>query len=496
MMSTMRNRTLPAEQAQQQQEQYEHHFLEEQPAAPPLLLPSSSSSIQKQTEYHDTTTLPSCEELMQHPNSPYADGAFLTRRSTHVQWKLRSDHSRELVLPNTCILKRYTSIEAKTCLRDKHIMFVGDSLSRYQYLSLAYFLEYDQWSKRFIAGFPSSFCNSTRSSSAIGGTTLEKDAAETTETSCSTRSEPNVCSEIEWGAWPPFQQNLGGGDDGGVFHGRMEAWSTRGCKYEGENMQYVTAGDPILVTNSGGSISEVNHTDNSNNNNHNWKGRTKVSFTFEAGWDEVGMFSSGWNYTGCALDGTCRYTQQQYENNIKRCDEENDVEMDWHYPSIIEGFGGNSSSNSEENSTMTVFREQYAGVNYVFYNRGLWGHIPEQKANKMMSLLHDFVTPRDHIDSINNNPKNRCFFKSTTACGRTHDGGHNDHEFGKVRKAAILAGCEYMDVAHLTLEFAPLIHSGDVTSEYMTIFTDTVHYQPWVYEELNNVMLNVLCNAG
>jgi hypothetical protein len=31
--------------------------------------------------------------------------------------------------------------------------------------------------------------------------------------------------------------------------------------------------------------------------------------------------------------------------------------------------------------------------------------------------------------------------------------------------------------------------------EYLTIFWDDMHFQPWVYKELNNLMLNVLCNA-
>ena len=58
-------------------------------------------------------TLPTCKELMQQPHSPYVRGAFLTRLSTDVTWKMRRDGSRELTLPSTCQLKRYTSDEAK-----------------------------------------------------------------------------------------------------------------------------------------------------------------------------------------------------------------------------------------------------------------------------------------------------------------------------------------------------------------------------------------------
>lgn len=32
--------------------------------------------------------------------------------------------------------------------------------------------------------------------------------------------------------------------------------------------------------------------------------------------------------------------------------------------------------------------------------------------------------------------------------------------------------------------------------EYNSIFWDSVHYMPWVYEELNNLLLNMLCNTA
>ena len=157
-----------------------------------------------------------------------------------------------------------------------------------------------------------------------------------------------------------------------------------------------------------------------------------------------------------------------------------------------------------------MFQEQYADVNYAFYNRGLWGKIPEEKASQMMSLLHKFTTPRgDEYGAVggggegassSQKPMNRCFFKSTTGCESSHGDGHDDHEYGMVRSKTFLAGCEYMDIGHLTREFASYLFAHpqpprNVMSEYLTIFWDAVHYQPWVYEELNNLMLNVLCNA-
>lgn len=169
---------------------------------------SSNSTLSWQEEIHPP--LPSCKELMQHPHSPYADGSFLTRRSTHVAWNLRHDHSRELVLPSTCVLERYSSSDAKMCLRNKHVMFVGDSLTRYQYLSLAHFLEYDIWPKRFNVGGGSSSGGPCRR--------IDEDGND----ACSTREEPNVCSEGDWPSWPAYLRSLGGGTTVGSFVG---GWS-------------------------------------------------------------------------------------------------------------------------------------------------------------------------------------------------------------------------------------------------------------------------------
>ena len=57
-----------------------------------------------------------------------------------------------------------------------------------------------------------------------------------------------------------------------------------------------------------------------------------------------------------------------------------------------------------------------------------------------------------------------------------------------------------MDIRHLMCEFASylfahLLPLRNVMLEYLTIFWDDMHFQPWVYKELNNLMLNVLCNA-
>jgi hypothetical protein len=222
--------------------------------------------------------LPRCEKLMQNPSSPFADGAFLTRKTTQVVWKMRHDGSRELTLPLTCQLKRYTARQAGTCLKNKSLLFIGDSLTRYQYLSLAYFLEHKKWPPRYQAT----------------GNNPCRQVDEHNNTACSTIDKPSVCCEYDWelfgnGGWPAFMQNLGGGTDGTLFHGRMEAPSVR-ASVSVENYQYVSSEEDA---------------------------RTRLTVIGEYGWNGNEPFR-GWNFSGCAHNGTCRYTPESYQNNLDR----------------------------------------------------------------------------------------------------------------------------------------------------------------------------------
>ena len=70
-------------------------------------------------------------------------------------------------------------------------------------------------------------------------------------------------------------------------------------------------------------------------------------------------------------------------------------------------------------------------------------------------------------------------------------------EWDRVFIQTMLAGCMYLDVAHLTEMFDEMAHihpklrqseNGMYNNweEFDSIFWDAVHYRPWVYEELNN----------
>lgn len=102
-----------------------------------------------------------------------------------------------------------------------------------------------------------------------------------------------------------------------------------------------------------------------------------MSLVVELGWEGNEPFH-GWNFTGCAHNATCRYSPDQYKKNVDR-DEQND--FDWEYPNIAAGFG----------QVGNAFHEQHSDVDFAFYNRGLWGALPAEKAATMMGSLYNIT---------------------------------------------------------------------------------------------------------
>ena len=96
-----------------------------------------------QEYYNNRSRLTTCKRLMQQQS--HQDGSFLTQTAKPVVWKIRHDGSRELTLPKTCRIKKYSAKDARNCLSGKSLLFVGDSLTRFLFLSLAYFIEHGKW---------------------------------------------------------------------------------------------------------------------------------------------------------------------------------------------------------------------------------------------------------------------------------------------------------------------------------------------------------------
>ena len=392
-----------------------------------------SVHINNSSDNDNTNVLSSCVELMQR-DQRFADGSFLTQKSTQISWKMRSDASRELTLPKTCRLKRYTANEAVQCLKKKSILFVGDSITRYQFLGLAYFLEHKRHPERFDSADPCHHFDEN------GNPTCSKTT--------------NVCTKKL-----SYVQS-GGGRKGHVYNGRMEAKAVSQKKKGSVRMQYITSKED---------------------------GRIKLNFAMEVGAGAEPF--NGWNLTGCASKKKCRYSSTEYGTYVKKL-QRND--FDYKFASITEAFESNG----------TTFQKQFLeGIDYALYNRGIWGSLTLDNAKKMMASLYRITKGRIGEGQSNN----RCFYKSTTQIpaeenlkddeldsDRINSGELDRWEWGTIRNATYDSGCEYFDAYHLTRELG--ITPKGTKDQRENTYTDKVHFQPWVYEELNNMLLNILCN--
>jgi hypothetical protein len=64
------------------------------------------------------------------------------------EWKLLQDGTFEIEFEH-CRLRRFSRDKAAKCLKGSHLVFMGDSLSRYFYLSLATLFATGKWSRKF-----------------------------------------------------------------------------------------------------------------------------------------------------------------------------------------------------------------------------------------------------------------------------------------------------------------------------------------------------------
>jgi len=403
--------------------------------------------------------LPTCKSLMEDPHSPQRDGGFLTRHTVPISWIPRRDGSREL-RHSMCRLHRYSAKEARQCLAGKHINFIGDSLTRYQYLSLAWFLHKDTYPPRY---------GRKAQHDKQGRCVFFDDQG---KSACSPFDQPNVNMEGDWRGpvpanfstfndpWIRIMTVLGQPNDA-YFGGYMESNSIRDDSSLGltdgniaENYFYATP--PSLLD-----MPQDIH-------------RVFLSFNSEIGWTDTPTPIQGFNYTGCAFSGKCDYSLELAETRLKRA---GNLSFDFSQP-VEEAILPDG-----------VLRQVLPPVNISLYNRGLWGKIPKEKVEKLMPALYDW----------SQGEKGRCYFRSSA--GRFES--TRQHELDVVRRATQKSGCGFIDVAHLVEDFNSLLFNhplppgqeyGTVHHEFGTVYWDAVHFLPWVYEELNNMLLNVLCN--
>jgi hypothetical protein len=157
-----------------------------------------------------------------------------------------------------------------------------------------------------------------------------------------------------------------------------------------------------------------------------------------------------------------------------------DGDFDWNEP-LYEALNG-------------TLRSILPPVDIAIYNRGLWGILGKERAQVTMPVLREFVG------------EGRCFYRTITAAPCYYDRNLPNREMMTMKEATFKAGCGMLDFAHLTKEFnllgyhrdgPPKQDHGTIWNyrEWEDIYWDNAHFNPWVYEELNNVLLNVLCNG-
>lgn len=371
-----------------------------------------------------------CRALLR--RTPSSD-TFISKAGGHF-WELRADDSKELHMKG-CKLHRFTASEAQQCLKTKHILMAGDSLTRYQYLSLVYLLHHGRYPDRF------------------GRSANCKHIDEKGNPTCTPKGESNIVMEGDFNnvgqqglsGWPWYHAQVGGWNDGGEFDGRMECNCARGgrvCKNGSktlpigecgvENLLYYHENDDIVM-----------------------------SMVTETGWFDKPRPIVGFNWTHCGRSGSCRHTANKTLEAIDRAYRKRDYDWSQQFPDAVRPNG--------------MLSKELPPVDISLYNRGIWNKLPVKGALELMPLLSNFT-------------RERCFYKTTTGCGRTPP--RLKHEKENLHDIVLESGCEWYDIGELTTDFSGLNNS---LPDYKNHFWDSVHYQPWVYEELNNFLLHILC---
>jgi hypothetical protein len=177
----------------------------------------------------------------------------------------------------------------------------------------------------------------------------------------------------------------------------------------------------------------------------------------------------GHNLTNCSFTGTCRRERMPPIETARS----SNWSYDWIEP-LDEALVGS-------------LRRALPPASISLYNRGLWGNLETDRAKRVFPQLYNFT----------GGEKGRCFFKSTTSS--TRRGNWRTYEPAEIRPLSLHAGCSFFDLGHITSELVPTHNKKPNETELLAIdnvWVDAVHFQAWPYEEMNNVLLNVLCNKA
>lgn len=472
---------------------------------------SSRSSVHGSfsSSYHDKplcTTIKKTVPGMQ-------DGNFITRDPGH--WRILSDGSRTYE-PQTCSLQRFTAKEARECLAGHHLLMIGDSMMRFQFLSLAYFIEHGKWEHRFP----------------MSENCIHKNYKG--EPQCSLWNEPNILTEKDWAkvyghsaekSWKEMHSFIGGKGFNGrldcqclrhedvgksiesmFYQGGFSSMSRNDSKYSGSIPNSQPTKRPSIpsamidsfVNRRPSFQPRSNNSQHINNNKHtktieegNQKRRqlsmsnddvqtVKLSFLVSLNNSVVKLLSR----SHCEETASCRY------DDVKRAKLLKDVEdgRSWEVK--------DSLLDALDHSLSKVLPD----VDMAVYNDGLWslGYPDVNFVSQVMERLYNLTH--------SNSNGHRCFWKGTSPAFHVPALKKYPSAFGAAdepyRMAAMRVGCQVFDVAHVTKHFSVFNYQGgtksrhenmDFEDEQKNIYADAAHFQPWVNEELNQIFLNILC---
>jgi hypothetical protein len=421
-----------------------------------------------------------CTEIKKYPGK--SNGAFITRDPGH--WRYLPDGSMTYEV-STCQLKRFTAPEARRCLASHHTLLIGDSLMRYQFLGLAYFIEHGRWPARFAMASPEK------------GDPPAKDCKHfdiAGNPTCSPPGSPSIVSENDWAnvyghatdkSWRYMHQYIGGEGMNGRVEcqcARSEAdTSTEVMFYERTFRDNAISRPSVMPSSgkrSGEESSQIKPVDKEAQD------RVRLSFLSNLGDLNVHL----WSRSFCERTASCNLTADAwYRLQDKANNKSWDIDAD----------------------LLTVITNHLTkiipDVDIALFNTGLWGGGGHRWVKEVMQRLFSFVHGRKFPLKDDEQPTKagRCYWKGMSPAWSTNANGYPD-SFASAdnenRVAAYDAGCGVFDVRHVTKQFASFQWMGDLgrasccgEKEMMQVYFDAAHFQPWVNEELNQILLNQLC---
>ena len=419
-----------------------------------------------------------CTEIKKYPGK--SNGAFITRDPGH--WRYLPDGSMTYEV-STCALKRFTAPEARRCLANHHMLLIGDSLMRYQFLSLVYFIEHGHWPERFAMANPHK------------GESPDKDCKHFDNfgnPTCSPPGHPNILSENDWGkvygdeadkSWRAIHQFIGG--EG--MNGHVECQCSRS---DGEKSTEVMFYEHTFKEPAIASAIPLDATTKQNKNdiaNASSEGHNRVRLSFFSNLGDIKAHM--WNRTYCERTGSCNLTSDQWYSLLGKAEK-----YSWDIQDSI------------ENVITTHLPKIIPDVDVAIFNRGSWGGDNPPKTKEIMRRLFALVHGIEYAPGPEGQvakKAGRCYWRGRSPQWSNDHNGYPEHfaerDNGN-RVAAYDAGCGVYDVRHVTKQFASFQWMGDLgrpsccgEKEMMAVYFDAAHFQPWVNEELNQILLNQLC---